>query len=129
MKLFENGYSVIYKICGSLNLCNPAGDDTYDDNRERFFHLSEEKNCDYLIGLFSQKNLLFMGYNLREWYDRLIVSAVLDNIQSRSGLFYAVRTNPEPFETAFWRRYNVQLHEIETDNFIACLSEKLEEIQ
>jgi len=129
MKLFENGYSVIYKICGSLNLCNPGQTDPMMITEKDFFTFLKRKIPDYLIGLFSQKNLLFMGYNLREWYDRLIVSAVLDNIQSRSGLFYAVRTNPEPFETAFWRRYNVQLHEIETDNFIACLSEKLEEIQ
>ncbi|MCP4348610.1 MAG: CHAT domain-containing protein [Desulfobacterales bacterium] len=125
MKLFEQGYSVIYKICGSLSLCNPGQTDPMMITENDFFSFLKKKIPDYLSGLFSQKSLLFMSYNLKAWHDRLIATVVLENRLTRLEPSYAVITDPELFEKAFWKHYGVDVREIEPDEFLSGLCESL----
>jgi hypothetical protein len=111
LKLMEDGYSIIYKICGYFNLESPpgtngsAGDVPLMIMENDFFSFSrqlEKLIPDYITKKFPRLGFLFMGYNLDEWQDRLIADTVLERCPKEEDSF-TVCTDPNPYEWAFWK--------------------------
>ncbi|MCP4104885.1 MAG: hypothetical protein GY749_05020, partial [Desulfobacteraceae bacterium] len=96
LKLLENGFSVIYKVCGCFGLYRTESVDKLDPlmiSEDEFFSFSrhlEKLIPDYLTRQFPRRSFLFLGYNLDEWQDRLIANAILEKKRARSEQSYVI---------------------------------------
>jgi hypothetical protein len=120
--LLEDGYSLIYKICGCFGL--DQKDDTLMISETDFFAVSkrlEKLIPEYLIRQFSGKSFLFLGYDLEQWHDRLIAHSILEKANRRDRSF-AVRENPTPYQRAFWKSNHVDIYDVELQEFIGKLN-------
>lgn len=124
LPLLEKGYSIIYKICGCFHLCSDTPGSALDPMmlaEEDFLTFSrhiEKLIPSYLVKRFSNQSLLFLGCNLKDWHDRLIVNAILEKKRGRCERSYAVSENPSQFERAFWKYNGVDVYEVATERFI-----------
>ncbi len=131
LNLLENGCSVIYKICGSFNLCNIEAVGKPDPlviSEDDFFNFSrhlEKVIPDYLVKHMSRRSLLYLGYNLEEWQDRLIANAILEKKHTHREPSYAVHENPTLYEKTFWKFNGVDIYEVETKNFVSEMCERI----
>lgn len=60
---------------------------------------------DYLTTQIRQKSILFLGYTIREWQERLIVNEIMKRKRVQWERSFVVIESPNQFETAFWK-YN-----------------------
>jgi hypothetical protein len=79
----------------------------------------------YLAKQFSQKSLLFLGHNLSEWQDRLVLNAILEKRRTRSERSYAVQETPTAYETAYWKFHGVDLYQVSLKTFVEKLGESI----
>ena len=132
---FENGRSVIYKIFGSYNLCDTNPIDRIDPlmiaehDFFNFLKLIENIIPDYLVRRISRQSLLFLGYNLNNWHDRLIATAILEKKIMRSAFSYAIRKKPNDYEKSFWNFFKVKIQEIGLWDYIRELRSIMPDIQ
>jgi len=135
VKPFESGYSVIYKICGCFSLCDSNEIDNIDPlmiSEEDFFYFLrqlERVMPAYLVNRVKKRSLLFLGYNLNEWHDRLIATAILEKKQGTRERSYAVHNFPNLYERSFWKNFNVDIHEIGLWKFIEDLTKIMPDIK
>ena len=138
LKLLDDGYSIIYKICGRMNLA-------HDNNRltrelpkpgdappmifeEEFFIFSmylEQSIPDFFIRQFSDSGFLFLGYNLDDWQDRLIAYVILEKWKNGNNSFTVCR-EPNPYERTFWKSLlSTELYGVELEEFIEKLHQRM----
>lgn len=138
LKLLDDGYSIIYKICGRMNL---AHDNSRPDLEllkpegappmifeEEFFIFSkylEQSIPDFFIRKFSDSGFLFLGYNLDDWQDRLIAYVILEKWKNGSNSF-TVCKEPDPYGRTFWKSLlSTELYSVELEEFIEKLHEHM----
>ncbi|UCH97362.1 MAG: SIR2 family protein, partial [Candidatus Aminicenantes bacterium] len=138
LKLLDDEYSIIYKICGRMNL-------VHDNNRparelpkpedappmifeEEFFIFSkylEQSIPDFFIRKFSDSGFLFLGYNLDDWQDRLIAYVILEKWKNGNNSF-TVCKEPDPYERTFWKSLlSTELYGVDLEEFIEQLHERM----
>ncbi|MGD2089185.1 MAG: CHAT domain-containing protein [Candidatus Aminicenantes bacterium] len=128
LKLLEDGYSIIYKICGCFG--------QYEDNpmmilETDFFAFSrhlEQLIPAYITRQFPGRGFLFLGYNLEEWQNRLIANALLEKRTHRDDSSFAAWENPTPYERAFWKSHQVDLYDLELTGFVKRLHESMKRL-
>ncbi|MCP4110984.1 MAG: TIR domain-containing protein [Desulfobacteraceae bacterium] len=131
LNLLEHGYSVVYKICGCFSLCNTDAVGKPDPliiSEDDFFNFSrhlEKVIPDYLVKHMSQRSLLYLGYNLEKWQDRLIANAILEKKRTRREPSYAVHEEPTLYEKAFWKFNGVDIYEVEPGKFVSELCKRI----
>ncbi|MGE0085548.1 MAG: TIR domain-containing protein [Desulfococcaceae bacterium] len=131
----EEGRSVIYKICGCYSLCDENEIDQVDSlmiSEEDFFNFLiqiEKVIPAYLVRRFSKRSLLFLGYNLNNWHDRLIATAILEKKRMYRERSYAIRRNPDRYEKAFWNYFKVEVQETGLWEYIQIIQERLPELK
>ncbi len=140
LKLLENGYSVIYKICGCFSLFDREGQETVETHRELdplmilendFFAFSrhlEKLLPQYILRQFQGRGFLFMGYGLEEWKDRLIAHAILEKGARATDSSFAIWKNPNKFEKAFWKSNHVDILDVELPQFVNMLSDSISRV-
>jgi hypothetical protein len=123
----KEGKSVIYKIQGGYNLSaknQPAPLIISEQDFFNFLKLIENMLPDYLVSRFTNKSLLFLGYNLQNWHERLIATTILEK-KERLPFSYVIRTNADKYEKILWDCYNVRMRETGLIDFIRDIKEIL----
>ena len=78
-----------------------------------------------LVQHLSMCRFLFMGYGLRDWNLRVI----LHRISSASALSYtswAIQKSPSALDRKFWSRRNIDILEIDIEDYLACIRDHIE---
>jgi hypothetical protein len=120
LKLLEDGYSIIYKICGCFGL-NGENSMIMETDFFAFSRHLEQLVPAYITRQFPGRGFLFLGYNLEEWQNRLIANAVLEKRTHRDDSSFAVWKGPTPYERAFWKSHHVDLYDMELTQFVEKL--------
>jgi hypothetical protein len=131
LKLLEDGYSIIYKICGYFNMEEPGSRDHGDEPiplmimENDFFSFSrklEQLIPPYITKKFPRLGFLFFGYNLDQWQDRLIADTMLERCPKEEDSF-TVSDDPQPYEWAFWKTtHKMVLYREKLDEFVEKLA-------
>ncbi len=120
LELLEQGYSLIYKIRGSLDT-DPTHPDPRQDalvvSEDNYFNFARHADTlvpDYLTNQFKNRSFLFLGFSPEYWEDRLLVRAVLSRRPPNAGKSFAVQQEANLFAKAYWEdkkveRYGVSL--------------------
>ncbi len=124
MSPLENGYSIIYKIRGTYSLRQGKPGERIDTlmiTDEDYFSFSKHIKKlipSYLGSQFEGRSLVFLGYSLEKWHDRLIAGAVLEKRRSYMERYYAVTENPTKYEQAFWKYKGVDIYQVNFETFV-----------
>ena len=138
LKLLDDEYSIIYKICGRMNLAHennrPArelqkpGDAPPMIFEEEFFIFArylEQSIPNFFIRKFPGIGFLFLGYNLDDWQDRLIAYVILEKWKNGNNSF-TVSREPNPYERTFWKSLlSTELYGVALEEFIEKLYEHM----
>jgi hypothetical protein len=128
LKLLEEGYSIIYKICGCFGI---NGDNHMMILETDFFAFSrhlEQLIPAYITRQFPGRGFLFLGYNLEEWQNRLIANAVLEKRTHRDDSSFAAWKGSTPYERAFWKSQHVDLYDMELTGFVEGLHKHMKRL-
>lgn len=125
----SNGYSVIYKIWGCLSLYKavPASDPMIlaEDDFFSFAGKMEKLVPDYLTTQLFRRSLLFLGYTIREWQDRLIINEIMKRKRMQRERSYAVIEQPDRYEQAFWKTNGTDIYRKNLNVFVEKLCESV----
>jgi hypothetical protein len=121
LKLLENGYSVIYRICGAIDALPEAPLLLMENDFFVFSRYLEQSIPPYITRQFVDRGFLFMGYDLEEWQDRLIANAILYKRTNRDDSSFAIWHDPTPYAEAFWKSHRVDLCKLQLTDFVSQL--------
>ena len=123
--------SVILKIHGAVDR---------QDSENDSYVITEDDYIDYLtrteISSFVPVNLaqklkknhfLFLGYGLRDWNLRVILHRIWGD-RKRSYKSWAIQLKPSDIEQQFWRKRDVDIMDIDLDEYIAKLDKQIHEL-
>jgi DNA-binding SARP family transcriptional activator len=98
------------------------------------FVVTEDDYIDYLaktdvagavpVGIAAKlrrSHFLFLGYTMADWNLRVILNRLWGD-QPLSYRSWAVQSEAKPLEREFWRRRDVDVHEVALDRYVAVLS-------
>jgi hypothetical protein len=125
LKLFENGYSIIYKIrgtCGQDELRHDALT-LSESNFFSFARYADKMIPGYLARLLRNRGFLFVGYRPREWEDRLLASALLEKRSNSQEPCYVLGATAERLEAAYWESKNVKQYRVDRRELEKYLAE------
>jgi len=123
--------TVVYKMHGSVG---SADSDKWDN-----FVVTEDDYTDFLSQMsggnsaipaifgahFRERNFLFLGYSLSDWNLRVVLNNLSRDLkrEGRGGDFaaWAIQRDPSPFERKLWGRRDVEIFDLEIDEFVAQL--------
>jgi hypothetical protein len=119
--------TVIYKIHGAVDPVNEVIRDS--------FVITEDDYTDFLVRLatqtaipaifaepFRRRNFLFLGYSLRDWNFRLILSKIEKDLPPEEALrSWAVQHQPSLLEKALWQHRNVTIYDLTIQDFVERL--------
>ena len=131
LNLLENGYSVIYKLCGCFSLFSNGSVDNLDTlmiSEKDFFRFSkylEKMVPRYITRQFLQRSFLFFGYNINQWHERLVATGLLEKRLTQSEPSYAVIETPTPYEKAFWQHNRVNIYPVGLAQFVDGLTQRM----
>jgi SIR2-like domain len=121
--------SAILKIHGAVDRVDAARDSyviTEDDYINYLTHTDISSLVPVnLVRQLKNCSFLFLGYSLRDWNLR----AILRRIWSQQELGFkswAIQLNPDPLETMFWDKREVDIINIRLDDYIPLLDEQLQ---
>jgi len=122
--------TVLLKLHGAV--------DPFPDREWESFVITEDDYIDYLgrsdlvssvpVALAAQlrrSHFLFIGYEMVDWNLRLVMHRVWGDrpLAYRS---WALDPEPSPLEQAFWRRFDVDVLDVEPDAYVGLLERRLE---
>ena len=118
--------TVILKLHGQV--------DRGPDREWESFVVTEDDYIDYLsrsdvaaavpVGLAAKlrrSHFLFLGYTMADWNLRVILNRLWSD-QPLSYRSWAVQPEAKPFEREFWRRRDVDVHEVALDRYVETLA-------
>ncbi len=75
-------------------------------------------------------NLLFLGYPLGDWNQRIILHRIWQRLTStRMGYkWWAIQSSPEPFARKLWESYSVNLYDVLLRDYIIELEQRVRDI-
>lgn len=132
LRFIEKGYSVIYKIRG--NCTEPDAENGEDEvlqqdaltlsesNYFSFARYAEKIIPGYLARQLRNRGFLFVGYQPKDWQDRLLASALLDRRHSQEPC-YVIGETSEPLEAAFWKSRSIEHCAVDVRELDRCLAE------
>lgn len=99
------------------------------------FVITEDDHIDYLDGAdlaaavpvslaakLRRSHFLFLGYEMADWYLRLILGRIWGDRAVAYGS-WAVQPGPSPLERAFWRRWDVDVVDIDPEQYVGLLEQ------
>ncbi len=131
--LLADGYSLIYKIRGSLTPVAQHDDQQYEPlplskEQEEALTLSEEDYFTFarymdrlipasIVNALRGRGLLFLGYAPRQWEDRLIANALLHKRRYHEPP-YTVGVEIDRFIDTYWRQRKVERYPLSLPEFV-----------
>jgi hypothetical protein len=126
--LMGDQHPVILKIHGAVDRANAERDS---------FVITEDHYIDYLThtdiaalipvplpAKLKKSHLLFLGYGLRDWNLRVILHRIWGE-QKLTWKSWAVQLDPGEIEWEFWRQRDVDILDVDLEEYIAALRERL----
>jgi len=116
-------YSLIYKIRGYYD---NLGQDTWTLTEENYFDFARNIGNsipNYIVRLFINRIVYFVGYSTRNWEDRLLISLILNLTRYESAK--VITQTEDHFEIAYWRWKKVDIYPVGLENFVAQLENYL----
>ena len=122
--------TVLLKLHGAV--------DPFPEREWESFVITEDDYIDYLgrsdvassvpvalAARLRRSHFLFIGYEMVDWNLRLVMHRVWGDrpVAYRS---WAVDPAPTPLETAFWRRFEIDVLDVEPDAYVELLARRLE---
>jgi SIR2-like domain len=123
--------TVVYKLHGSVERGAPAddGDASLGD-----YLITEGDYLDFLVGMtrsrviprtigqaFTRRHFLFLGYGLRDWNIRIILSQLergLRQKRRRNLLSWAIDADPSPLDRRFWKDRGIEVYKETIEDFV-----------
>jgi len=124
--------TVILKIHGAVHA---------DDRDADSFVITEDHYIDFLTHgadvstlvpiLLAEKmkdsHFLFLGYSLRDWNLRVILRRIWRE-RTRGKKSWALQLSPQEFDKKFWVMQDIDILELDLDDYVARLDERLEQL-
>jgi DNA-binding SARP family transcriptional activator len=122
--------TVLLKLHGAV--------DPFPEREWESFVITEDDYIDYLgrsdvassvpvalAARLRRSHFLFIGYEMVDWNLRLVMHRVWGDrpVAYRS---WAVDPEPTPLESAFWRRFEIDVLDVEPDAYVGLLARRLE---
>ena len=128
LKVSLENASIIYKMHGSINRHR-------SDDEEDHYVITEEDYVSFLgrmlipsmIGaLFMTRRFLFLGYSLRDWNFRVMLSRALQ-AEGETRRAWAIQQRPNAIEKRLWEKKNVDIFDMDLSELADELSEQIEQ--
>jgi DNA-binding SARP family transcriptional activator len=125
--------SVLLKLHGAV--------DPFPEREWESFVITEDDYIDYLgradvaaavpvalAARLRRSHFLFLGYEMVDWNLRLVMHRVWGDrpVAYRS---WAVDPEPTPLERAFWRRFDIDVLDVDPDEYVGRLERRLEALR
>jgi len=121
--------TVILKIHGAVDRVNPERD-SYVITEDDYIDYLTRTDISSLVPVtlaakLRKSNFLFLGYGLRDWNLRVILHRIWGE-QKLSYKSWAIQLQPSVIDQQFWRKRDVDILDIDLENYIAALSERVQ---
>jgi hypothetical protein len=118
--------TVIYKMHGAVDRREPARDQyviTEDDYIDFLTRMTKNKAIPAIFAEpFQTRHFLFLGYGLRDWNLRVVLSRIDKDLRRPQGLTsWAIQYKPSLLEQEFWKGRNVIVYDMLIDDFVKAL--------
>lgn len=130
LKLYEAGYSIIYKIRGSC--CSGSDSELKRDaltvSESDYFifaRYAEKIIPSYLAKQFRGRGFLFLGFSPASWEQRLLVGALLAKRKNANEGCFTVGASRDPLEVAYWQKQKVQHYDVDLSQLDDHIEEAL----
>jgi S1-C subfamily serine protease len=127
-KPLENGYSLVYRICGGISfeevMPTDGASDTLIVCEPDFFDLAQSANRalpDYVIRQLKNKNVVFMGCDLSKWHECMILRSLIKSLNGTKERLFAVPSTQDPYAKEFWRHAGVTQVDSDVSTFLQNL--------
>jgi hypothetical protein len=127
LKLLENGYTIVYKVCGCLGMAakDPNSLLISEEDYFSFARQIEQVIPGYIATQIGRRSLLFLGSPLTDWQDRLLLNAILEQNRANRERSYAVQATLTPYEAAYWKFHGVDVYQVNLRTFLDPLGDYL----
>lgn len=121
--------TVIYKMHGTVDRRLPARDQyviTEDDYIDFLVRMTKNKAIPAIFAEpFQSSHFLFLGYSLRDWNLRVILSRIQNELRRPTDIVsWGVQHNPSLMELRFWQKRGVEIYNIPLNQFVGELIQR-----
>lgn len=118
--------TVIYKIHGAVDRQRERRDQyviTEDDYIDFLTRMAKNTAIPaVLIESFQTRSFLFLGYSLRDWNLRVVLSRIKKELRlNRETPSWAIQSRPTPLEQRIWQEHGVHVYDMPLDDFVRHL--------
>jgi hypothetical protein len=123
--------TVILKIHGAVNRSGVDGDgDSYVITEDHYIEYLTRTELANLVPVtlaakLRKSHFLFLGYGLRDWNMRVILHRIAGE-QKLTYKSWAIQKHPTPLDQRFWDRRDVDILDLDLDQYIAQLQDLLQ---
>lgn len=124
---------VILKLYGSVDQIQEGGSLVITE--ENYIEYFVSRDLSNLLPVqirrkinFPIPNMVFLGYTLGDWNQRIILHRIWQNLTSTKPGWWAIQSNPEPFAQRLWKSYNVTLFDVPLQDYITELEQRLRDL-
>jgi hypothetical protein len=122
--------TVILKLHGAVQR-GPSEGDNYVITEDHYIeYLTHPDITTQLPSLVTDKlrnsSYLFLGYGMKDWNLRAILRRIWGEQQSTYGS-WAIQNQVDPIERSFWQKRNVEILDLDVEDYIARLSTALDD--
>jgi hypothetical protein len=115
--------TVIYKMHGTIDRRLPARDQyviTEDDYVDFLVRMTKNKAIPAIFAEpFQSSHFLFLGYSLRDWNLRVILSRIQNELRRPSDITsWGIQYKPSLMELKFWQRRGVEVYDQPLNEFV-----------
>ncbi len=121
--------TVLLKLHGAFD----RGDETRDS-----YVITEDDYIDYLahesalrlipaqlMACMQTSHFLFLGYGMRDWNLRVILRYAWSQQGPHRRGSWAIQKTPDPIDQGFWRRHNVEIHDVLLEDWVEAMRSEL----
>lgn len=77
---------------------------------------------------YSNPNILFLGYTLDNWNQRIILHRTWENLKENKSGWWSIQSNSELFTRKLWDGYNVDHYDVPLRDYIIELEQRVRDI-
>ena len=126
LKISLQQASIIYKMHGSICRNNIQPDSQFVITEEDYVtFLGRVLVPPVISALFMTRRFLFLGYSLRDWNFRVMLSHHLQDC-GKLKKSWAIQSKPNTIEKKLWEKKNVEIFDMDLIDFSRQLGEEIE---
>lgn len=115
--------TVLYKMHGTVDRRDAKRDQyviTEDDYIDFLARMTKNKAIPAIFAEpFQARHFLFLGYGLRDWNLRVVLSRIERDLRRPKGVMsWAIQHKPSPLEREFWKGRGVIVYDMAIDEFV-----------